>query len=279
MAKAKAAGSFLGGLSNNPGIIIIAVVAIALFLFRDRISNAFASVGQGLGEINIQLPEINLPDISFPELPTFEFPSLPSLPPIFGGGEPEPTPPEAGPVPPDESGGFVGLEIPEGCTVNPDGTIACPTPPTFDVCATFPDLCGGVIAPPEQPTQPEQPPIDTSSPFPIDVQDPEAGGEFGGGGTGFEGGFIFENPIDTLSEVLAAFPQLTASQAADFLAEFSGILPSQLPFIDPDVTNITAPTGETAGNVGISDLEEQEQIAACTSCQLFGLNCPLCSGV
>jgi len=277
MAKAKAAGQFLGGILNNPAVVIIAIVGIALFLFRDRISSAFASVGEGL--VNIQLPEISLPDITFPELPTFEFPSLP---PIFGGGEPEPQPPEAGPVPPDESGGFGGLEIPEGCTVNPDGTIACPTPPTFDVCATFPDLCEQPpIAAEPQPFFPVEPvPPDTSSPFPIEVLDPEAGGEFGGGGVGFEGGFIFENPIDTLSEVLAAFPQLTASQAADFLSQFSGILPSQLPFIDPDVTNITAPTGEEAGNVGISDLQEQEQIAACTSCQLFGLNCPLCnSGV
>jgi len=49
--------------------------------------------------------------------------------------------------------------------------------------------------------------------------------EFTGGGQGFMGGSINPTPITTLSQVLALFPQATASQAANFLAEFSGILP------------------------------------------------------
>lgn len=67
---------------------------------------------------------------------------------------------------------------------------------------------------------------------------------FTGGGVSFEGGTIRENPIDTLSEVLATFPQLSASQAADFLSQFSGILPSELGGIDPDIRNISGQLSE-----------------------------------
>lgn len=275
MAKAKAAGQFLGGILNNPAVVIIAIVGIALFIFRDRISGAFASVGEGFGNINIQLPE--LPTFEFPSLPELPTFALPDVPDVFGDiggavvGAGEQT-----------VGFFEGIQQQINDFISGigggEGTPMFPGAGTPEDPFIIPPGGGGtgvsiedeltVVFTPGQP-----------SPFPIEVLDPEAGGEFGGGGPSFEGGFIFENPIDTLSEVLAAFPQLTASQAADFLAEFSGILPSELPFIDPDITNITAPTGEVAGNVGPEELAEQEQIAACTSCQLFGLNCPLCNGV
>jgi len=82
--KARAAGSFLGGLANNPAIVIIALVLGGLFIFRDRISGAFGSLGEslsgGLGDINIQLPEIKLPEINFPE---FNFPDFPDFTNIF----------------------------------------------------------------------------------------------------------------------------------------------------------------------------------------------------
>ena len=101
---------------------------------------------------------------------------------------------------------------------------------------------------------------------------------FVGAGPSFIGGVVRENPIDTLSEVLAAFPQLTASQAADFLSEFSGILPSQVGLIDPDIRNITANiegVNIPVPTIGISDLRQQEIAAAKISCSLFGLNCEL----
>lgn len=93
---------------------------------------------------------------------------------------------------------------------------------------------------------------------------------------------IQENPIDTLSEVLTAFPQLTASQASDFLSEFSGILPSELALVDPDIKNIVAaggdiPIGEQiqVETVGISDLKSEELKAAEFTCKEFGLNCDI----
>jgi len=88
--KSRVAGSFLGGIFNNPGVILLGGLAIALFLFRDKISEAVGGLGEGL--VNVNLPEIKLPDITFPELPAL--PELPSLPDIFRGGgvEQETTP-------------------------------------------------------------------------------------------------------------------------------------------------------------------------------------------
>jgi len=62
---------------------------------------------------------------------------------------------------------------------------------------------------------------------------------FTGGGVGFQGGFVSPTPITTLTQVLDLFPQLTASQAADFLGEFSGILPEAALLQGGDVINLS----------------------------------------
>jgi len=98
MAKAKAAGSFLGGIFNNPGVVILGALTIALLFFQKDIREAFGSLGEsisgGLGDINIQLPEFKFPEFTFPEIkfpditfPDFNF-SLPSLPGLPGGPGP-----------------------------------------------------------------------------------------------------------------------------------------------------------------------------------------------
>ncbi len=99
---------------------------------------------------------------------------------------------------------------------------------------------------------------------------------------------IRENPIDTLSEVIDAFPELTASQAADFLAATGGtILPSQVEAgtIDPDIRNIVAgfvgggqdqavPVSQTPTE--IDAIREAENLKAAEfTCREFGLNCDL----
>jgi len=74
MAKAKAAGSFIGALFNNPTFLILGALGIALLFFQKDIRNAFASIGEGFGKIElpeISLPTINLPEINFPEFPAF----------------------------------------------------------------------------------------------------------------------------------------------------------------------------------------------------------------
>jgi len=97
-AAGRGAGGFLGGLFNNPGVVIIAGIGIALFLFRDKISDAFGSLGESIGNIgNIEFPDISFPEITFPEItfpsfpditfPEFNF-NLPSLPGLPGGPAP-----------------------------------------------------------------------------------------------------------------------------------------------------------------------------------------------
>ena len=103
--------------------------------------------------------------------------------------------------------------------------------------------------------------------------------QFGFGGPSFIGGIIRENPVDTLNEVLNLFPELSASQAADFLNEFSGISPTDALRVDPDIINKVANIeGDNiqVPNVSVSDLDAAGNRASCTTCELFGLNCERC---
>jgi len=78
MAKAKAAGQFLGGILNNPAVVILGGLAIVLLFFQKDIRSAFGGLGEGLGNIDIQLPEIKFPDINFPDInfPDINFPDI-----------------------------------------------------------------------------------------------------------------------------------------------------------------------------------------------------------
>jgi len=85
---------------------------------------------------------------------------------------------------------------------------------------------------------------------------------FTGGGVGFQGGFVSPTPITTLTQVLDLFPNLTASQAADFLGEFSGILPEAALLQGGDVINISQSPDDppqifNQTSLGISGTAEQ----------------------
>jgi len=131
--KAKAAGSFIGGIFNNPGIVILGIVAITLFLFKDKISQAFADVGagisSGIGDINIQLPEIKFPEFKFPEIEFPEFPALPDFTNLFAGFQSQLS---------SIAGQIVTLQgaqvtIPPDTMIDPDtGIVTSETPPTID---------------------------------------------------------------------------------------------------------------------------------------------------
>lgn len=112
-------------------------------------------------------------------------------------------------------------------------------------------------------------------------------------GSNIVGGTVFENPVDTLSEILKFFPDLSASQAADLLNQFETefdrpVFPSDIQngLIDPDVKNIVAAGGDFSSNGGeqidtvttFSELQSEEQKAACITCDLYGLNCDICKG-
>jgi len=78
MVKAKSAGSFIGGIFNNPGILILGALTIGLLFFQKDIRNAFGGIAEGFGKIDIQLPEIKFPEFNFPEIkfPDFNFPEI-----------------------------------------------------------------------------------------------------------------------------------------------------------------------------------------------------------
>jgi len=129
--KARAAGSFLGGIANNPGIVILGGLAIALLFFQQDIRKAFGSLGEsisgGLGDINIQLPEIKLPDITLPEITFPEFPDFTNL---FAGFQSQLS---------SLAGQIVTLQgaqvtIPPDTTIDPEtGIVTSETPPTIDL--------------------------------------------------------------------------------------------------------------------------------------------------
>lgn len=223
---AKRAGQFAGGFLNSPfgvGLLAIGAIGVTLFIFKDRISEFFG----GLKFPEVTLPTINLPDITFPtfefpEFPTIEFPEFPSFEfPSFefpdfsnlfvsGGGElPDlPTSPEITAEIESQGGGPIGP-----CDIKQDAqgnvTIVCQDDAPMD-------MFSGVPSPPPLP-----PPPITVDPF------LETEGEFVGGGPSFIGGSIGQTPLTGLFQVLDLFPGFSASQAANFLFQFSGILPSE----------------------------------------------------
>jgi len=252
------------------GLVVVGIVGL-FFLAR--------GIGQSLE--GFKFPEITIP--SFPEI---TFPSFPdiniTLPPIFGGPPGEPLPGEVtdGEVEPGvlPTEPFGDIQIPAGCTVDNLGRVSCPTPPTFDVCSIFPDLCPGEEIPLEP--RPQPPPVPSvggslevvftpaPTPPPPIVVAPGIEGEFVGGGPSFEGGTIFETPICnlSLSQIIDQGLASSASQAASIRAEACGFTPDEEEFLTPSVIT---PEGTFPGGGGppaVSDPAFEgltpEQIAA-----------------
>jgi len=261
--KARAAGSFLGGLANNPAIVIIALVLGGLFIFRDRISGAFGSLGEGLGDINItlpeiKLPEINLPEVTLPELPDFSglFAGLQEQQTNFfsqftnfftGGGIPQPQKMvedtgldplktcECGASIVQDAFGNVNVTCKE-CA--PSGTPAVP----FNDAAIFAKDF------PEEFVPTGQEALTPAQQFSLEKQGiasfllSNQGQQFTGGGISFQGGSIFETPIEnlSLSQIIDKF-MVTASQAANIKAIASGFTPEEEAFLQgsQDVSGFT----------------------------------------
>jgi len=300
--KARAAGSFLGGIANNPGIIILGLALGALFIFRDRISEAFAAipgaVASGIGDININLPTIELPDITFPSLP-----ELPDFASIFENFFNQQQDISGETFEQDGAPGMFG----EGTTFDTGtGVIEGETPPMVDLGLGDIDPLGEIafnqlksqvfdtltqtlgltsteafaalkdisfqdgfsaldavlqsfnvpFTPPDQPDQD----LGFDSTVLNLIGTPQ---EFTGGGVGFMGGVINPTPITTLTQVIDLFPGITASQAANFLAEFSGILPEAALLQGFEVVSLSSAPGDppqmfnqsSLGTQGISPQE------------------------
>jgi len=223
------AGSFLGGLFSNPAVIILGALGIGLFVFKDKISGFF----EGLKFPEIKLPDIN---IDFPDLPPPPDLSGFDLCSLFGIGcdaeaeEEVETSPEI-----LEADCQCGTDIVQDAT----GTVTVTCKVCQDVgmdpalleepgdaelfAMDFPEPIDEIpIPPPPEPIVEPPPPIivDPELDIPPDV-------EFVGGGPSFIGGSIGQTPVTTLFQVLALFSGFSASQAANFLFQFSGISPSE----------------------------------------------------
>jgi len=308
MAKAKAAGQFLGGILNNPAVVILGGLAIVLLFFQKDIRNAFGN----LGNIEIQLPEFTFPEFTFPEITFPDFPTLPeiNLCTLFGigcngdNGDEPPEPVGELPFPPDVTD--TGLLTPEeraacGCGTNiiqdvqGDVSETCITPcapeeedPDFigptqppEECFEIPLITGGTFntctgeqTPAEPVVTPTPQPI-PEPPFEPPVVLPP---DFEGGGPSFEGGTIFETDIcDKSIGQIAIENGISASAAADM--KFQACETSDFDF-GTNTGSGFGPDDDQTGPIvtGGATLESEEQRAACLTCELFGLNCPICSG-
>jgi len=240
-----AAGGFAGGFFNNPGLIaiigIIAAIGIPLLIFRKNIADFFSG---GIQLPDINLPSINLPDITFPsfdfEFPSFEFPEItfPSvdLPDIGGvlGSIGETITQAAGTVlnpqdaPTTESEG-TAVDFTESGMAAARGERGGATDEALEDAieqdfgvTVAPTLLDSVIAP------------------------------FTGGGPSFEGGTIFETPIEflSLSQIIDRF-MVSATEAASIRAEAIGFTESEEAFLsqgDVDVGGFVA-----GGPAAVSD--------------------------
>jgi len=293
------AGGFAGGFFNNPGVIVIGIAALGLIFFAGDIRKAFGGFGEAISNLtnlefpSIELPTINFPQITFPDFPQITFPDFPDfsfLEGFFGITPPPlPTPP-----PPGVTESPLGpITTPEGCTVDSQGIIRCPTPPTFDVCNEFPELCAAPLPGDPAfigPTRPftlaqfaGQTEQQIEETFVETMDQLQLPGGFVGAGPSFEGGTIFETPIAnlSLSQIIDRF-MVSASKAADILARAGGGSPEGVEqFESFDFGTSTGSgllPGETQIVTGGATLESEARRAACTSCELFGLNCPICRG-
>jgi len=291
-AAGSGAGGFLGGFFNNPGVIIISAIAILLLFFQGDIRKAF----ENLGKIDITLPEF--PEITLPEFPEItlpEFPELPDFGQIFADLF-KMFPGTSGgvlPLPPDvENTGLLTEEQRAACKCGTsiiqdiqgdvsETCLPCDIPEEGD-----PDFIGPIQPEPPfmLPEIPEpEPPFEEPEPFEPPIELPAG---FVGAGPSFEGGTIFERDpcFMTLNEIIEAGLASSASEAANVKAIACSANVTEEPTDFPTEFEFGTSTGmgllpgETQIVTGEATLESEAKRAACVSCELFGLNCPICAG-
>jgi len=262
---ARAGGSFLGGIANNPGIVIIGLVLGGLFIFRDKISEAFGSLGEGL--VNIEFPELpSLPDITFPDITFPEFPDFSGfftgfqeqqqsfftgLQNFFTGSIDLPQPQKMV----EDTGLIDPLSCECGSAIIQDAfgnvnqqCLPCPEPPGKDPKLALEPSDAELFAKdfPEEFVEKGLTPVQKflveNKGFSVSsflTQEPTQ--QFTGGGVGFIGGSIFETPLEnlSLSQIIDMF-NVTASQASSLRAEAIGFTPEEQAFLTPKVIT---PTG------------------------------------
>jgi len=257
---ARAGGSFLGGIANNPGIVIIGLVLGGLFIFRDKISEAFASIGEGFGNIDIELPEIKFPEL--PQFPEITFPEItfPDFAGFFTGFQEQQTSFFTG-----LQNFFTGkIDLPQPQKMVEDTglidplTCECGSAIVQDAFGNVNQKClpcekaEPVGMDPKLALEPSDAELFAKD-FPEEFKDltpvqqflvtdkgfdissfltQEPTQQFTGGGVGFIGGSIFETPLEnlSLSQIIDMF-NVTASQASNLKAIAQGFTPEEELFL------------------------------------------------
>jgi len=253
----------LDSLSKNPSAIVLAALGIGLFIFRDKISDFFSNITGGAATANILgenllsnlqgtqdlLTGKTFQDIQLPSLPDF------NLGGFFTGITDFFTPKE--PLTETDQFDFSGLE--GGVSPPPTGQ---PAPPFSDAAIFAQDF-----------PEPFVPVIPTTD-FGVTVAPSIAEtviAPFTGAGISFEGGTIFETPIEnlSLSQIIDKF-MVTASQAADIKAQAIGFTPEQETFLSQGQE--INPLGDLASQPQVSDPQFQGLTPEQIFLQLVGGN-------
>lgn len=244
---ARAGKGIFSFISKNPTIIGLGILAVTLFIFRDRISNFVSGGITGTGQA-----------ITGAVGATGEF---------FGGAA-EATGEFFGGIP-ESIGEFFGNLIP---TAAAEPTVVGGTGEAvaFDpfgglgefftgIADAFGNIFQAIIPTTVEGAGAEDLPIVSDVPAisPIIPVAPSIAEEtiapFIGGGPSFEGGTIFETPIEflSLSQIIDRF-MVTASQAADIRAQAIGFTPEEQAFLSP----ISTVGDEFGGILGGSQITE-----------------------
>jgi len=277
-AAGRGAGGFLGGLLNNPAVVILGALAVVFVFFGSDIRKAFASFGENIGKVElpaVTLPTINFPDIKFPDFdfkfpdfdfkfpefdfkfPEFDFKfpdffnqqdQLPSDVEIFGQ---ELTPEQQEEIRRraeilEMGGGAAGVaqEFP----VISDPTKFLP-PDRATVEELFPDQPVNLTDFVNRFAGRER---DLSIPAAPSIAESIIA-PFQGGGVSFEGGQIFETPIERLSlgQIIDQGLAGSASEAASLRAEAIGFSDEETAFLEQGQE--ISPLGDIASAPQVSD--------------------------
>jgi len=266
-AAGRGAGSFAGGLLNNPAVVIIGALALVFVFFGGDIRKAFGDFGKNIGKVelpDINLPAINFPDIKFPDFdfkfpdfdfkfPDFDF-KLPDFSNIFGqaGEDLGETLGGAGEA---VSGGIesIGKGISGDLDAIIKGIFGGDTEPPLSQVLPPSTGSGGISAMASAILTPraEREQMDLSIPVAPSIAESIIA-PFQGGGVSFEGGQIFETPTEFLSlgQIIDKF-DVTASQAADIRAQAIGFTPEEQEFLN--LGQEVSPLGDIASAPQVSD--------------------------
>jgi len=216
----------LDNLTKNPSFLALAALGIGLFVFRDKISGFFSDITGG-AQGTAQIAKTG--GILAGNLESFLTLTPKADDPIFG-----------------ESGFFAGI----GEFFSNFGKALPPSQPPLTEADQF-DFSGLVGGVSPEPTGQPAPPFSDAAIFAADFPEPfvpiaptpqpitvapglldQIIAPFTGGGVSFEGGTIFETPIEnlSLSQIIDKF-MVTASQAADIKAQAIGFTPEEEAFL------------------------------------------------